>query len=43
MLDIAPHIVESTLLLLGTFLVGCVVGYGLRRALARGKARLKER
>jgi len=41
MLDIAPHIVESTLLLLSTFLVGCVIGYFLHRAAARrtrGKA-----
>lgn len=30
-----PHIIESTLLLLVAFGLGCLIGYALKRALAR--------
>lgn len=30
-----PHILESALLLLATFLIGCVIGYVLRKFIAR--------
>jgi len=39
MLEIAPHLIESTLLVLGVFLVGCVLGYGARRTVARSRTR----
>lgn len=37
-MNATPHILESALLLLVTFFIGCLVGYGLRRVFAKPDA-----
>lgn len=37
-----PHVIESALLLLAAYLLGCVIGFFLRRAVGARKGALSE-